>query len=106
MEQVARKGLHRVPLDKTPVHPATLYVPPLYRSPLIYLFSTIRLLAAIDAALNAGQLPSIDALLGCSLGLFPMVRSPLRSCASLARQAHITSSCAWEMCVGAASPQH
>ena len=44
-----------------------------HRNPLIYLFSTIRLMATTEAALNGGQLESIDALLGCPVTLFPMV---------------------------------
>jgi hypothetical protein len=46
----------------------------LCRNPLIYMFSTIRLMATMEAALNNNRLESIDALLGCPVALFPMVR--------------------------------
>lgn len=48
-------------------------LPPWHRNPLLYLFSLFRLISVIESALT-GSLSSIDAMLGCPLALFPMVR--------------------------------
>lgn len=54
--------------DPTPCLPSL----PLRSAPLLSLFSTIRLSAALEAR-KSGALDAIEALLGCPLNLFEMV---------------------------------